>query len=172
MSNIRTYLRTLKQIMGTPPEGMFSHASFMLEYGREWKADLSSLHGDMPQRLCFMNATNKMHDHQGLTYVEGYAVHCGLPMEHAWCVDSNGKVIDPTWKPTYQSGEAVPVEAIEYFGIPFKRKYVTRTIITRGYYGVLDNPQEHFPLYRGLVDTDEFLESRRSWAAQLIEVAV
>lgn len=170
MSNIRLYLRTLNRVMGTPPNGMFSHASFMLEYGREWKADLSSLHGDMRQGACFSNATLKMSDNQSLTYVEGYAVHCGLPLEHAWCVDENGKVIDPTWKPTYVNGNAVPEGAIEYFGIPFKRKYVLGTIITRGYYGVLDNPQENFPLYRGLVDTDEFLESRRSWAAQLREV--
>ena len=48
-------------------------------------------------KQCYMNAF-KLMETDNLTYVEGYC-HTGiLPIEHTWCVDSKGNVIDPTLK--------------------------------------------------------------------------
>ena len=75
-----------------------------------------------------------------LTYVEGYA--SGL--EHAFCVDLQGNVVDPTLRTDS------PLEE-EYFGIAFKTEWVKDPILNyyvrtgKWYYGVifnlvLDNP--------------------------------
>ena len=82
----------------------------------------------------------------GMTYVEGYAIGIGssIGILHAWCVDQDGNVFDPTWK----TGEA-------YFGIPFKAEYVKRVIAERierlgeeAYFGLLDDFEAGWPLIR------------------------
>lgn len=47
---------------------------------------------------CFRNAYRKAIDHPELTYVEGYATVNGLPVHHAWLLDPDGNVQDPTWR--------------------------------------------------------------------------
>jgi hypothetical protein len=51
-------------------------------------------------KMCFANAAKLARRSRGkLTYVEGYAIHSdlGLHMHHAWTIDSEGRVVDPTW---------------------------------------------------------------------------
>ena len=73
----------------------------LLQHGREWQpaADQDSGIPDMETfpKHCFDNAF-KMAVFSGgkLAYVEGYALDI-IPTEHAWCVNSDGLVIDPTW---------------------------------------------------------------------------
>lgn len=55
----------------------------------------------MPLGLCFKNA-QQLAQRRRLRYVEGMAVARLLrgslfPMEHGWCLDADGRVIDPTW---------------------------------------------------------------------------
>jgi len=88
---------------------------------------------------CYANAYRLAEQHPAeLTYAEGYALGCVIPTPHAWCVDRTGLVVDPTW----QSGNG-------YIGVPLNNKYVNRTIMARGQYGVIDNWEEHYPLLTG-----------------------
>jgi hypothetical protein len=66
---------------------------------------------------CFRNALLLALDDVGLTYVEGLAAAQGDPaieIVHAWCIDSAGEVIDPTWRPAGASylGMAVPTSVV------------------------------------------------------------
>src|SRR4030042_1175197 len=63
-------------------------------------------------KMCFRNAFQLMLSREDLFYVEGYAIckSVCLPLLHAWCVDSEGKVYDPTWE-----------DGVEYYGVVFDR---------------------------------------------------
>ena len=53
-----------------------------------------------------------------LFYVEGYAADRGgqgLPIQHAWLLDDQGRVIDPTWENAREYA---------YFGVVFKTSFV------------------------------------------------
>lgn len=94
------------------------------------------------KKECFRNAwvLSDLHD---LIYVEGIANKI-IPMMHAWCVDEDLNVYDPTWDD--------PQECT-YFGVLFNPVYVAKTIFKRGLYGVIDNLEQKFPLITGK-DTD------------------
>ncbi len=79
---------------------------------------------------CFMNAYQLATGHSGYTYVEGYATteKVGIPLDHAWVVDKEGRVVDPTWK----DGNA-------YFGVPIKADYLLKTAVKTRVYGVLSH---------------------------------
>jgi hypothetical protein len=51
-----------------------------------------------PERACFLNAS-AWSTEAGLPYVEGWAATALMVVgvEHAWCLDANGGVLDPTW---------------------------------------------------------------------------
>ncbi len=100
--------------------------------------------------VCFANSYRLLKRHGkrlGLAYAEGYAISENVEMNptlHAWCVDRDGTVYDPTWK----NGRA-------YFGIAFKRDYVFDTIKQREtngdlYFGLLDDWANRYPLIRNL----------------------
>lgn len=93
-------------------------------------------------KMCFSNAFNCIVSEPDLYYVEGYAVTKGLKdfpiaFEHAWLVDNQGNVIDPTW----EDGDA-------YFGVAFDTDFVVETITEKKYTGLLDDWQNKWPLLR------------------------
>jgi hypothetical protein len=71
---------------------------------------------------CFKNAglavtgPKRSADHH---YVEGWAGWGTEWFEHAWIVDSAGRVIDQTWR--YHPNQI-------YFGVPFKRYWIAHTM--------------------------------------------
>jgi hypothetical protein len=78
-------------------------------------------------------------------YVEGLA-YCGLiPTLHAWCVDADGNVYDPTWR--WGTGH-YDVEHGELLGVPMSLDFVRETVLTRERYGVLDNFEQGYPVLR------------------------
>ncbi len=88
---------------------------------------------------CFKNAFDLVMADQELTYVEGLAFGI-IPTEHAWVIDKSGNVIDNTWNdPSY----------CVYLGIPFDFDYIAKTIVERGYYGIIMDWQRGFPLMKG-----------------------
>ena len=87
-------------------------------------------------KMCFKNAYDTALQH-GYDYVEGYAIGV-IPMLHAWCVDKNLNVIDPTWE-----------DGACYFGVIFPMNYVNSIILRRKRWGVMDAFELGYPLLQG-----------------------
>lgn len=73
----------------------------------------------MKARCCYLNAyTLASENPDRFTYFEGFGSLVGgdgWPTAHAWCVDRDGRVVDPTWwgisqPPAAYHGIAVPLE--------------------------------------------------------------
>ena len=93
-------------------------------------------------RECFRNAWYLAESYD-LIYVEGMA-HGVFPTLHAWCIDSNLNVYDPTWKN--------PEESM-YYGVRFNDEYINKKMLETGFFGVIDNTIQNYPLLTG-VDKD------------------
>ena len=94
------------------------------------------------KRDCYRNAFQLMMSNSELTYVEGYGISktIPLPIPHAYCVDEEGNVVDPTWDDQ---------EDCIYFGVKFSSEYTYETIMRTQIYGLIENYKERFPLYMG-----------------------
>ena len=107
-------------------------AKFILEHGYFYD-EMSPLHASFKRGAlgdCYMNAGRAAWDNPDLRYVEGYAVPgtVAFPMMHAWLIDLDGRVIDPTWA----NGAA-------YFGVVIPSDAYSECLMRLGYWGVLDN---------------------------------
>ena len=104
---------------------------FMLNHGRDYVTGPETFAGPRePKGQCYMNATLLALGTDNLTYVEGQISVYGVPIDHAWCINAAGIVIEPTLEPDAKVGD--------YFGVPFQTDYVRKAIIRNGYYGLLD----------------------------------
>lgn len=120
------------KILGADPRCVFveqfvmDHAS--LRHGRP----LGKPYEYGPQKECFSNAARLALDHPyALTYAEGYAGREDLPIEfrHAWCVDRDGLVVDPTWRGV--------TERDEYLGVQIPLQMLLEIQTRTEQYGVL-----------------------------------
>ena len=132
-----------------------SEADFILKNGRAFEKSPSSDRVRMGRpRECFRNAANLALRKPDLyTYVEGYAVNKWVPIRpaaHAWCIDPQSFVIDPTWD-----------EGTEYFGVVFRHDYLRRILKGKRDYGLIANHEMDYPLVTGEHRVDEALIS--SW---------
>jgi len=97
-------------------------------------------------RQCFYNAFVAMMDNDGLTYCEGFA--CGdseFAHLHAWCIDEDGVVVDPTW----ESG-------VEYVGVPFSSSFVLKSVLKSGC-SLIDDWKKKWPLLSGAVSVESVI---------------
>lgn len=141
--NVRRYLSSIVEMMRPHRSGQWPYVNiddFVLRNGRAFKPGRRLWKGMEwgEEKQCFANATHAMLRFPKLTYCEGYALGI-IPVLHAWLVTPRGIVVDPTWRKA----------GTEYFGVPFNKQFVMRTLRSRGYYGVLDNMEEGFPLLTG-----------------------
>jgi hypothetical protein len=116
---------------------------FVLQNGKEFQ--LAPYTEDLPgeetgKGECFKNAYQTFISAEKLRYVEGFAsvASVRIPLLHAWCVDKNGKVFDPTWK-----------DGVWYFGVVFNLDYISAVQAARGKYGVIHAWDIHCPLISG-----------------------
>jgi hypothetical protein len=142
ISNVRSYLEQMTMAIKGLRKNDLKYScmeEFILKNGLLFAESVKVKKGRMKE--CFRNAYLLADSNDKMIYVEGYAVSnaCILPLYHAWCVDSTGKVYDPTWK-----------DGLEYYGVPFDLNFVRRTILDRKYYGVIDNWENHWPLLTGV----------------------
>ena len=131
-----------------------SEADFILKNGRAFEKSPSSEGIRMGRpRECFRNATNLALRKRDLyTYVEGYAVNKWFPTHvaaHAWCIDSQNFVVDPTWE-----------EGTDYFGVAFRHDYLRRILKGKRDYGLIANHEMNYPLVTGEHRVDEALISK------------
>lgn len=90
-------------------------AALILQHGREW-TERRPWRWRGSKQACYYNAQYLARTRKGLRYVEGFATSV-IPVEHAWCIDAENRVIDPTWDADRPA---------DYFGIPFERDAVRR----------------------------------------------
>lgn len=88
-----------------------------------------------PAKQCFDNATRIVIERlatgdTSVRYAEGYAMDAELPipMQHAWLVDADNKVIDPTWRDATDN---------LYFGIVFETRFVLDVLRIKQSAGIL-----------------------------------
>ena len=125
-----------------PPKGWKYRSStdLVLALGRLWSTSASEI--VVPKgrdKECFGNAARLAWDDSALTYVEGFALAMGIPMAHAWVVDDFGRVIETTWRE----------KGIEYLGVAFRTKYLSRVVCTKKTFGLIPEiPEKKFNPYR------------------------
>lgn len=129
------------------PEG-FGYScvqDYVLQNGRAWEPqelpdEFQSLRGK--EKECFKNAADPVFGFdKRVRYVEGFALSGDIPFEiyHAWLVDEHDRVLEVTWDEP----------GTEYFGIEFDYDALAEAATGRECYGVIDNPEQRFPLLRG-----------------------
>ena len=101
--------------------------SFEFQPRPDWQERMKPNH-------CFMNAADLAMSGDGLTYCEGYVMFGDVPLliHHAWVVDEDGRLIDPT----LPEDDRDPT----YFGIEIPIHILFRAMESEGTYGVLDKP--------------------------------
>ena len=126
---------------------------FTLMHGAAWTP--AELPLDIPvgeARMCFKNAFELvMGDPRRYHYVEGYASGY-IPVHHAWAVDQQGRVVDPTWSDRRPGN---PVTGRIYVGTSFNFRYVVNTLNETKQYSVLDQWMIGWPILTGKHDLTE-----------------
>jgi hypothetical protein len=150
---LRDYLQDIaKKTRECCPNAPFLNLQeFVLKYGREFEFESlpeSIRPGEIKE--CFKNAFS-LASGRKFIYCEGYATADNIPIAifHAWCVTSEGIVVDRTW---------IDYETPRYIGIPFRLEYALSVLMERKYYGVIEMNQE---LLSGKVPKNRWLEVMR-----------
>lgn len=103
---------------------LYTPKSFPVKY-RRWRGK--------PQ-ACLYNAAELALSCPELDYVEGYALPANAlidhPVDHSWCVDGDGNVVDPTWYKTVGR---------EYFGLAFNKDILVKQYKRGMPFGLLFN---------------------------------
>jgi DNA topoisomerase IB len=105
--------------------------SFVKQHGQTFHFDADSFKGGGVPHLCYMNAAKMAQDNPSLKYAEGFLSLHGVPIQHVWCVDKEGKVVDPT----LDKKAAKSVDA--YHGVLFNTAHLNKTLLRTGVYGML-----------------------------------
>lgn len=133
MSEIRDYLNAVLKMM--PSNRLFE---FLAAHGETYPVGPHSfsLPRDEPKQ-CYANATHLALSDPMMTYVEGKVTCMGLPIEHAWCLDETGTVVDTTLRDGLD-GTPVDERVREYYGVTFRTDYLRKAILVNDCYGLLD----------------------------------
>ena len=116
------YAETIAGMNRKMREGCVTPSTLLEEYGQEYNVRWACEWAGTP-RACYANAQFWMRQEEGLRYCEGYAMSV-IPVEHAWLVNADGYVIDPTWGEDYE--EIGGKRPVDYFGITFDLKDVRK----------------------------------------------
>lgn len=92
----------------------------VLNCGREMQPDENGWIEQGLLKSCYWNCQQLVFQQPELIYSEGYALtkDVGFPIAHAWLLNAEGKVLEPTWE---SPGEA-------YLGVAFSWEWV-RTLL-------------------------------------------
>ncbi len=129
ISSVKSYIEALASMQ----TGMkvITPAQYVLKHGQQCgKRVFPKALRKQKDGMCYMNAYRLAERDSSLRYVEGYAASV-IPMEHAWCVDKDGQVIDPTWDKKYGQDRLS-----DYFGVAFDHDTLCKIMLLTGHYGV------------------------------------
>lgn len=139
LTSVRQYLEMFTELAKrnkrTGINGYRCMEEFVLRNGRQM--DPSPLPSGIkrgPMKQCYQNAGRIALSRLEFTYVEGYAISI-IPVLHGWLIDSEGRVVDPTWK-----------DGLEYFGVPISTRYLRRHVLEHGVWGVIDGWDRNWPI--------------------------
>lgn len=127
-----TWLRFMEE-----HEGGHGRAAALLKHGRFYPHVAERPDGLRMGRmgLCYCNCTRARYpylaeDPVPYHYAEGYALdsELGIPFQHAWLVDLDGRAIDLTWRETKNA---------VYYGVTFNDAYVHKAMVDTGLFGIL-----------------------------------
>lgn len=162
-AELRAFLRAMRDMIeahpspGVRPWPYRSAEAFVLAHGRPWpwRPPPADLAWGRPRR-CFENAATlagALPERFG--YVEGFASGPMLPLavQHAWCVDREGFVVDITWRG----------EGAAYFGVPFRRASLGKVLAERCRLPLIDAYEDRWPLLTG-EDAAEEAVLQGAWA--------
>ena len=142
MSAVRDYLAWYVTNGPSLPADRYVYRSiedFVLRHGRRYEPQsLPSAYEFGYPKACYENSA-KLASFRHLAYVEGFALckGCPMPLHHAWCIGSDDRVIDTTWR---EAGE-------DYFGVVFPLNIVLPAMFSeKPGKGVLDDWQNGLPL--------------------------
>jgi hypothetical protein len=124
------YLKTMSEQISQMTKGKGFDA-ILAEHGKGYYFDAKSFSGTArTAHRCFEMAAKRALDDPKMTYVEGHVSVHGVPIHHAWVVDSAGRVHEPTIK----DGKGV----LGYLGVPVQSQYLMHTLVRTKVYGVFD----------------------------------
>ena len=127
-SGIREHFEAREKAFGPNPV-----TRFMLTEGREFPVGPQTYDGPrMEAKQCYANAAHLAIWNKKLTYCEGQVMTI-MPLDHAWCIDEDGVVVDPTLATDGRVGDIHG-----YFGVPFRTDYLKRALTVNKVYGLLD----------------------------------
>jgi hypothetical protein len=146
IKELKDYMRFLGKFQKS--FGFQTPANLILEHGEPYLMGPKSFKGPRATpHMCYKNSYELALDRRGeLTYVEGYCL-AGIPIEHAWCVDSDGLVVEPTIIDSAREKGKIHVQG--YFGVPFMLDYVMEVLDKSQHWGVF-NPYHNRLLTEGL----------------------
>lgn len=120
------------------PRSMESAEAFVLQHGEEFEDPHLPDHlEEMEPNMCFMNCFELAGTRDDLVYCEGWVIQDGfpLPIHHAWCIDEDGRAVEPTiviaeFKTLSYFGIRIPdfgalcevIEETGTYSVLFKRK--------------------------------------------------
>jgi hypothetical protein len=128
MDMIRDYLKEISNMTPYSISGCkYSNVyEMVLDLGQSFPTISTVKYKQGQIKACYENSLQLSKKH-GFIYCEGFAVSkiAGFPLEHAWCIDGDKKVVDITWD-----------DGIEYFGVCFSTKFVRDLYKKTGRYSV------------------------------------
>lgn len=137
---VRDYLAIVTHLMPLPAGYAYrGPADLVLQTGRSFTPappPVPVCYQPGAPGYCFDNAWQLAVRTPGLRYCEGYAAGM-FPVEHAWCIDPEDYVVDPTW--------AEPGQV--YLGVVIERAAV-RAVRRRGSCSALFDWEADYPLCR------------------------
>lgn len=133
-------------VIRKPLHGYVNLTDFVLQHGRQFTPTKRLPKGIRCGKLktCYTTAGRIAIDRDDLIYCEGFA--CGvIPVMHAWLVDKEGNVIDPTWR---QTVDGVDYRGVEYFGVPISHEYFTEHLCKYEKYALIDAWEHGWPMLK------------------------